>query len=371
MDEPTPEPIETPPPEPDRAPSSPSVARQVLLGFFVFGTALLVLAGLVQVVSRRDDAGAAATATPAPTVAAVATATPVASPSASASASTGAASTAPTASPTATTTASGDPVLVGAGDIADCTTGGDEATANLLAQIPGTIFTAGDNVYPAASTTSFAECFAPTWGRFLDRIRPAAGNHDWQDGGIKAYRRYFADQLPADGRTWYAYDLGTWRIIVLDSDCKSVGGCGAESEQGRWLADELATNQARCTLAIWHHPRFSSGDEHGDDPAVDPFWRALYAAGADVVINGHDHDYEVFAPQDPKGRLDRARGIREFVVGTGGTALRGFDDPRPNSELRAAISNGVLALTLHDGSYEWRFIPTEGPFADRGGAACH
>lgn len=266
---------------------------------------------------------------------------------------------------------SGDPILVGAGDIAECDGDGDEATARLLEQVPGTVFTAGDNVYPAASEETLRDCFGPSWGRVLERMRPVAGNHDWARGGIDAYRAYFADRLPSDGRTWYAYDLGSWRVIVLDSDCEAVGGCGPDSAQGRWLADELATNPTRCTVAIWHHPRFSSGERHGDDLSVATFWSALYDAGAEVVINGHDHDYERFAPQDPDAVADPRHGIREFVVGTGGTELRGFADPRPNSELRASVTHGVLALTLRAGSYEWRFIPTEGDFADRGGAACH
>ena len=171
--------------------------------------------------------------------------------------------------------------------------------------------------------------------------------------------------------TWYARDLGTWRVIVLDSDCDKVGGCGPESPQGRWLAAELAASDARCTVAIFHHPRFSSGEEHGDDEAMDPFWRALHADGVDVIVNGHDHDYERFAPQDPEGREDRTAGIREFVVGTGGRELRGFADPRPNSELRASIAHGVLALTLHDGSYDWAFHAVASTFSDGGTAACH
>ena len=150
---------------------------------------------------------------------------------------------------------------------------------------------------------------------------------------LAGYIGYFGAAAEPDGTSWYSYDLGTWHIVVLDSDCSSVGGCGADSPQGRWLAADLKASTATCTLAIWHHPRFSSG-EHGNDTEVAPFWQALYDAGADVVINGHDHDYERFAPQDPNGRADRARGIREFVVGTGGAALRTFPTTAANSELR-------------------------------------
>ena len=264
-----------------------------------------------------------------------------------------------------------DPVLVGAGDIADCASDGDEATAALLDGIDGTVFTAGDNVYESASAKTFQECYDTTWGRHKARTRPAAGNHDWRDGGIAAYRDYFGDAAGTGEATWYAYDLGTWRVIVLDSDCEAVGGCGPDSPQGIWLASELADTTARCAVAIFHHPRFSSGDEHGNDPAMDPFWRALYTAGVDVIVNGHDHDYERFAPQDPDGHEDRERGIREFVVGTGGRALRGFGEIRANSELRAVVDHGVLALTLRDGSYAWQFHAATTDFSDSGTTFCH
>ena len=337
------------------------IARQTGLGAVVFGATLLVLLGLTAVVGppRTTPAGS-----PVPTVTSVRSgATPAAS------TASGTASPAPTASSSASTAA--DPVMVGAGDIADCDADDDEATAKLLDEIPGTIFTAGDNVYPSGTTVSFGDCFDPSWGRHKDRIRPAPGNHDWETGGLTAYLDYFgAAAQGEDGDPWYAYDLGSWQIVVLVSDCDRVVGCGPDSSQGRWLTETLVASDARCTLAIWHHPRFSSG-MHGDDASVDPFWRALYAAGADVVINGHDHDYERFAPQDPDGREDRARGLREFVVGTGGAQLRTFERVARNSELRAAVAHGLLALTLRDGTYDWQFHPTAGDFSDRGTARCH
>lgn len=274
--------------------------------------------------------------------------------------------------PTALVGPTGDPILIGAGDIADCGTDGDEATAGLLDALPGTVFTTGDNVYEDGTPQEFAECYAPTWGRHLARTRPAPGNHDWGTDALGGYLGYFgAAATGPGGVSWYAYDLGTWRVVVLDSSCDRVGGCGPESPQGRWLAADLAASSARCTVAIFHHPRFSSGDRHGSDPTMDPLWRALYAADVDVVVNGHDHDYERFAPQDPDGNEDRSRGIRQFVVGTGGTGLRGFNDPVANSELRLAVAHGLLELTLRDGSYEWRFIPTSGDVSDRGTASCH
>lgn len=337
-----------------------AVARQVGLVVIVFAATLVILLGLTAVAGQPGTATGSASR---PTLAATASAAPS---SASVPAST---SSAPSESAAPLLVA--DPVLVGAGDIADCGSDGDEATAVLLDSIDGTIFTAGDNAYPAGTTRDFQDCFAPSWGRHLDRIRAAPGNHDWETGDLTAYRAYFgAASAGADGASWYTYSLGTWQVIVLDSDCDRVDGCGPDSPQGRWLIATLAASQARCTLAIWHHPRFSSG-MHGDDPIVDPFWRSLYAAGADLVINGHDHDYERFAPQDPDGREDRARGLRQFVVGTGGVALRDIERAAPNSELRVSVVHGVLAVTLRDGGYDWQFHPTSTDFSDRGTASCH
>jgi hypothetical protein len=266
--------------------------------------------------------------------------------------------------------ASRDPVLVGAGDIADCGLRADTATARLVATIGGTVFTAGDNAYPNGSARQFRACYGPTWGRFRTRTRPAPGNHDWVTRRLAGYRGYFGARAAPKGTSWYSYDLGTWHVIVLDSDCSFVGGCGPRSTQGRWLAADLRASAKRCTLAIWHHPRFSSG-QHGNATSVAPFWRALYKAGAEVVINGHDHDYERFAPQTPTGRADAARGIREFVVGTGGAALRPFARSAPNSQHRTARAHGVIRLVLHATSYEWRFIPTAGRFRDSGNGQCH
>jgi hypothetical protein len=266
--------------------------------------------------------------------------------------------------------ASGDPVLVGAGDIADCGLQDDSATAALIEGIPGNVFTAGDNAYPDGTAAQFRDCYDPTWGHFRDRTRPAAGNHDWVTKNLAGYTDYFGAAAEPDGTSWYAYDLGTWHIVVLDSDCSSVGGCGADSPQGRWLAADLKASTATCTVAIWQHPRFSSG-EHGNDTEVGPFWQALYTAGADVVINGHDHDYERFAPQDPAGRADGTRGIREFVVGTGGASLRTFPTTAPNSEFRDSAAHGVIRLVLHRASYDWTFIPTNGGVTDTGTAFCH
>jgi acid phosphatase type 7 len=346
-----------------------ALARTAGLLAVVFVATLILLAGLVLGLAAR----APATHPPAsgvaggPTGAAVSP-TPTASGGASETAPSG---SIPPASGSVAPSSSGDPVLVGAGDIASCALAGDEATAKLLDGIAGTVFTAGDNAYEDGSAEQFRDCYNPTWGRHKERTRPAAGNHDYVTKDAAAYRAYFgAAATNADGKTWYSYDLGAWHIVVLDSDCGSVG-CGQESDQGRWLAADLAASGTRCTLAIWHHPRFSSG-EHGDDREVAPFWDQLYAAGADVVINGHDHDYERFAPQDPSGHEDRGRGIREFVVGTGGAVLRDFSkNIATTSELRIARIYGVMKLTLHPTGYNWTWIPTDGAVTDSGSATCH
>jgi len=261
--------------------------------------------------------------------------------------------------------------LVGAGDVASCGLEADSATAALVITIPGTVFTAGDNAYDSGTADEFATCFEPTWGAFKSRIRPAAGNHDWNTADAAGYLGYFGDAaVNADGRTWYSYDLGGWHIIVLDSDCVKVGGCEPDSEQGSWLAADLAASDARCSLAIWHHPLFSSGF-HGGITTSAPLWQAVASAGVDVVLNGHDHDYERFAPQDEAGRA-AADGTREFVVGTGGAALRPFPGGNvPNSLVRSAIAHGVIELTLQPSGYVWRFRSTDDTFSDQGSAACH
>ena len=263
-------------------------------------------------------------------------------------------------------------VLVGAGDIATCSSAGDEATANLLDLIPGTVFTVGDNVYPDGSASDFADCYTPSWGRHLARTHPAVGNHEYHTPDASGYFDYFGSAAGEPGKGWYAYDLGTWRIYVLNANCSMVD-CAAGSEQEQWLRDDFAANPSTCSLAVWHQLLFSSGSEHGSSSAVSPLWQALYDAGAEIVISGHDHDYERFAPQDASGARDDANGIREFVVGTGGVVLRQLaPDELTNTEVRQATSNGLLRLVLGDGEYEWEFIPIAGQtFTDRGSGTCH
>jgi hypothetical protein len=270
---------------------------------------------------------------------------------------------------------SGDPVLVGAGDIASCDDlAGAEATAKLIDKIPGTVFAVGDLAYPDGSEEQFANCYTPTWGRFKARTRPAPGNHEYhKGGGASAYARYFGAAAGDPDKAYYSYDLGAWHIVVLNSECAEVGGCEATSLQGQWLKQDLAQHPAGCTLAYFHKPLFSSGGKHGNDPEMKPLWDVLFHAGADVVINGHDHDYERFAPQDPEGHSDTAHGIREFVVGSGGkNSHRAMGEVKPNSEVRNGDTFGVLKMTLHAKAYDWEFVPETGKtFTDSGSGACH
>jgi acid phosphatase type 7 len=267
--------------------------------------------------------------------------------------------------------AAGDPVLVGAGDIAGCDTTGDEQTAKLLDNISGTVFTLGDNVYNSGTAAQFANCYGPSWGRHKARTKPSVGNHEYLTSGASGYFGYFGSAAGDPKKGYYSYDKGSWHIVVLNSNCSPVGGCAAGSAQERWLRADLANHPNKCTLAYFHAPLYSSG-EHGSSAYVRPFWKALYQANADVVLSGHDHDYERFAPQDANGVADPERGIREFVVGTGGKSHYPFGTIRPNSQVRNANTYGVLKLTLHAGSYEWKFVPVAGKtFTDSGTTGCH
>lgn len=266
-----------------------------------------------------------------------------------------------------------DPVIVGAGDIADCASSGDEATAALVAGIPGTVFTVGDNVYDNGTPSEFANCYDPSWGQFKDRTHPAVGNHEYNTPGAAGYYGYFGAAAADPTQGWYSYDVGAWHVVVLNSECTQIGGCGYGRAEEQWLRADLAAHPTTCTAAIWHEPRYSSGTAHGDDNSTTAFWEDLYYAGADLVINGHDHDYERFAPMNPRGEADPTHGLREFVVGTGGKNLTGFGNTiQPNSVVHDASTFGVLKLTLHDASYDWQFVPVAGGtgFTDAGTANC-
>jgi acid phosphatase type 7 len=263
-------------------------------------------------------------------------------------------------------------VLIGAGDIADCSDlAGAEATAKLLEANPGTVMALGDLAYPNGTAEDF-NCYDKTWGRVKDRTRPAVGNHEFHSSGAAYYFQYFGAAAGDPKTGYYSYDLGSWHIVVLNSECEEIGGCGAGSPEEKWLRADLAAHPVGCTLAYFHKPRFSSGLNHGNDPEVGAFWQALYDFNAELILNGHDHDYERFAPQDPNGNADPKRGIREFVVGTGGKNHREFGIHKVNSEIRNNDTFGVLKMTLKATGYDWKFIPEAGKtFTDSGSGSCH
>ena len=262
-------------------------------------------------------------------------------------------------------------VLVGAGDIADCASNGDEATARLLDDVEGTVFTLGDNVYEDGSPSEFRRCYDPSWGRQRDRTKPVAGNHDYDTAGAAGYFGYFGAAAGDPATGYYAYDAGAWRVYVLNSNCALIAGCEAGSAQERWLRRDLASNPRACVLAMWHHPLFSSG-EHGNDAITRDLWRALYDADAELILNGHDHDYERFAAQTPSGHADAERGIVEMVVGTGGRSHYDFPLVRANSLVRDNTIYGVLRLELSDGGWAFGFVPVpRGSFTDSGSGTCH
>jgi hypothetical protein len=257
-------------------------------------------------------------------------------------------------------------VLVGAGDIASSVTIA-EATARLLDNIPGTVIAVGDNAYPDGTASDYATRYAPTWGRHKARTRPCPGNHEYHTPGAPDYFAYFGDNAGPAGRGYYSFDLGDWHIISLNSNIDMKAG----SVQERWLRADLAASNKECTLAFWHHPRFSSGT-HGSSTSPSPLWQALQDAWAEIVIVGHDHNYQRFAPQTAAGVADSLRGIREFVVGTGGAGLYHFTTPIANTQAYSTAAHGVLKLTLGPGTYAWEFIPVAGDtYHDSGTGVCH
>jgi uncharacterized protein YjdB len=264
-------------------------------------------------------------------------------------------------------------VLVGAGDVSDCVYGDvADATGLLLDGIPGTVFMTGDGAHMNGSLSEYKNCYAPAWGRHKARTRPAPGNHDYWTSGAAGYFGYFGSVAGPTGLGYYSYDLGSWHIIALNSLHDYGVGIGATSAQGRWLLADLAANTKRCILAYWHYPRFSSGNENGGDSQMQAFWDPLYQAGATIVVTSHEHLYERFAPQTPSGVADPVRGIRAFIVGTGGAENYGIGTVQPNSEVRSASVHGVLKFTLSEGSYTWEFIPIAGDtFRDSGIGTCN
>jgi Ca2+-binding RTX toxin-like protein len=283
-------------------------------------------------------------------------------------------------------TGAADPVIAAAGDVACSPSGAvtstkchQKATSDLLvASGASAVLMLGDAQYASGSYSSFTKSYGTTWGRVKPITFPAAGNHEYLTSGAQGYFDYFngpgAFSGPAGDRdkAYYSFDVGSWHLIALNSsDQCTIVACGKGSPQETWLRADLAAHPTSCTLAFWHHPRFNSG--HGKGATfMQAMFQDLYDANADVVLGGHAHDYERFAPQDPSGKLDRARGIRQFVVGTGGAFFTAIGTRGPNSEVSNGATYGVLLLTLHAGSYDWRFVPEAGKkFTDAGSESCH
>lgn len=257
-------------------------------------------------------------------------------------------------------------VIAAAGDIAVCGTNGDEATAALLDSLRAdTILALGDNAYENGTRAEFAICYGPSWGRHKARTRPSPGNHDYNTNGAAGYYIYFGTMAGPPGRGYYSFDAGAWHLISLNSNVSA----GAGSAQLTWLRADLATNRTACALAFWHHPVVSSGP-NGDHPHMREIWALLDSAGVDVILVGHDHSYERFAPQTSTGVAD-PNSVRQFVVGTGGAALRPFTTIKANSEVRNSDSWGVLKMTLRPDRFDWEFVPVAGAsFTDQGSALC-
>lgn len=278
---------------------------------------------------------------------------------------------------TSTSTPAPTPALfVGAGDIASCVNDNDAATAALLdglfpAGASGVVALFGDNAYDSGSAAEYASCYDPTWGRHKARTRPAAGNHEYVTPGAAGYFGYFGAAAGDPARGYYSYELGAWHVVVLNSNCDAIGGCQTGSPQETWLRQDLADHRTRCALAYWHHPRFCSSAVHGSNAFMHDLWQTLMDGGVDLALSGHDHLYERFAALDADGRAD-PRGLRSFVVGTGGRSLYSFASPVAGSEVRNASTYGVLKLTLGTDGYSWQFLPVAGQtFTDSGTDTCH
>ena len=291
----------------------------------------------------------------------------------------------------------GDPVIAAAGDIA-CDPGltrfatglgtSDAChmlqTSDLLMKMDvAAVLPLGDLQYEDGTLDKFQRSFDPTWGRLKAQMHPVVGNHEYRTAGAEGYFDYFNGPGVFDGpagprdKGYYSYDLGAWHVVTLNSECSHPAAdnpyehdCAAGSPQEQWLRADLAAHPARCTLAVWHHPLFSSGLE-GRNDNVRPLFQALYDNDVDVLLTGHDHGYERFAPMDPTGNRDGVRGVRQFVVGTGGKNKEPDLFPQPNSEIRGNTSFGVLKMTLRPGAYLWEYVHDGGTFTDTGANACH
>ena len=260
--------------------------------------------------------------------------------------------------------------LLAAGDIASCSSKGDAATAKLLDSLAGKVVTLGDNAYESGTASEFRNCYKPTWGRHKNRTRPAVGNHEYQTSEAAGYFGYFGSAAGDPKKGYYSYELGSWHIVALNSNCSQVGGCHQGSPQETWLRQDLKAHPTKCTLAYWHHPRFSFGN-YGNDPSTQALWQALDEHGAEIVLAGHDHNYQRWTPLNGAGELD-PNGIRQFVVGTGGKSHYSLGNSPPEVEKSDDNTYGVLRLTLRARGYDWKFVPVaDKNFTDTGSGACH
>lgn len=259
-----------------------------------------------------------------------------------------------------------DPVVLIAGDVAQCDSPGAQRTAQLIKALPYPVFALGDLAYPNGTPEEFAKCYAPSWGAFKDRTYPVPGNHDYRTPGAAGYFAYFGSRAGDPGKGYYSFDLGQWHIVALNSNRELEPG----SLQLAWLAADLRQHAQQCVLAIWHHPRFSSGP-HGNDARTQALWEALYQHGVSVLVTAHDHDYERFLPMNAAGVHDEERGIRSFVAGTGGANLYELKLRHPLSQVWQSENWGLLKLTLKPQGYDWEFLPVAGArFQDTGSAQC-
>jgi len=271
-------------------------------------------------------------------------------------------------------------LFVGAGDIASCDETADEATADMLDRLVAvhagtTVFTAGDNVYPDGTADEFARCYTPNWGRHRERTIPSMGNHDARTGNGRPYHDYFGAKAGKHGESWAAHTLGPWLVLVLNSNCDRVD-CSPDGPQGRWLTEQLTAHEGApgdatrraCTVALWHHPRFSSGP-HGDTRAMAGLFGILSAHEAELVIAGHDHHYERFAPRTPTGEVAK-EGVVQIVAGTGGKHPYELEAPQPGSQVRVPGVAGLIGLDLRDGEYEARFATTDDVVRDTFAGRC-
>jgi len=291
----------------------------------------------------------------------------------------------PAAAPAEQVALSGAYAMVGVGDIASCSQRLGIETAMLVdsvlradsvAGVQASVFTLGDNVYSSGTTEQFEKCFTPSWGdpkrRIMKSLHPTPGNHEYYSPNADPYYRYFGPAAGVVGKGYYSYDVAKWHVVVVNSELfvNSMFSDSARKEQLDWVAQDLKAHKALCTIAYWHHPRFSSG-WHGNDTRFTPLWQILHDHDVDLVLNGHDHDYERFAPMAPSGVLDSAKGIAEIVAGTGGEDLRGFNDIVPNSVYRIEGRAGVLLLTLGDKEWRSAWVEVGGRVWDQAGGKCH